>query len=126
MLLHYLLPLSPNKPRDSFSASAVKRNSLAGTEVLQIGVNLAANRVRGGSNSALDSAPLLYGQNATAHKVTGGSVLTSKGDFDPVREGLDRQRNIAVAFVLIRTRIHIPDRRVLGGHGPILLQNKKR
>ena len=106
-------------------ASAVKWNSLAGTEVLQIGVNLAANRVRGGSNSALNSAPLLYGKNATAHKVTGGIVLTSKGDFDLVGEGLDGQRNIAVTFVSIRTRIHIPDRRVLGGHGSILLQNKK-
>ena len=106
-------------------ASPVKRNSLAGTEVLQIGVNLAANRVRGGSNSALHGAPLLYGKNATANEVTGGIVLTSKGDFDLVREGLDGQRNIAVTFVSIRTRIHIPDRRVLGGHGSILLQNKK-
>ncbi len=93
------MPLGPNKPRDSVLASAVKRNSLAGTEVLRIGVNLAANRVRGGSDRALESAPLLYGQIATAHKVTGGIVLTGKGNFDPVREGLDRKRNISVTFV---------------------------
>jgi hypothetical protein len=61
----------------------------------------------------------------TSHKVTGGIVLTGKGDFDPVREGLDRQCNIAVTFVSIRTRVHIPDRRVHGRHGSILLQNKR-
>ena len=84
------------------------------TEVLQIGVNLAANRMRGGSNRALDRAPLLYGQNATAHEVTGGIVLTGTGDFDLIREGLDRKYNVAVTFVSIRTRIHIPAKWVLG------------
>ena len=83
---HYLFPLIPNKERSSLLASTFKRNSLPGAEVLQVGVNLATDRMRGGS----DSTPLLDGQNAAAACMAGGIMFSGQRDFKPVRVRLDR------------------------------------
>ncbi len=72
--------------RKSFLASTVKRNSLAGAEVLQVGVNLATDRMRGGSDRPLDSTPLLDGQNTAAVCMAGGSMFSGQRNFNLVRE----------------------------------------
>jgi hypothetical protein len=54
-----LFPLIQDKVGKRFLASTVKRNSLDGAEVLQVGVNLATDRMLGGSDCFLDSTSLL-------------------------------------------------------------------
>ncbi len=87
-MCHNLLPLISDKARNSFLASTVKRNSLAGAEVLQVGVNLATDRMREGSDSPLDCTPLLDGQNTVAACMAGGSMFSGQRNFNVIRERL--------------------------------------
>ncbi len=109
----------------SFVAFTVKRNSLAGAEVLHVGVNLATNQKQGGSDRPLDSTPSLDGQNNADAGMAGGSMFSSQCDFKLACVRLDRKRTITAAFEPIRTGKHIMHQRVSFGHESILLQNAK-
>ncbi len=71
------------------------------------GVKLATNRMRGGSDSPLDSTPQLDGQNTAAECMVGGSIISGQRNFNLVRVRLDLWRTMAAAFVQIRKVIHI-------------------
>jgi hypothetical protein len=79
----------------------------------------------GGSDSPLDSTPLLDGQNTPAGRMAGGSMFSSQRDFNLVCIRLDSKHSKAAAFELMWTRKDITHKLVPFGHGSVLLQNAK-
>ncbi len=102
----YPFPLSPNKTRDSVLAFRVKRNSLAGTEIIHVCLQLAANNLQHTFNCALDCTPLLDRQDATSDNMALLCALAGLRDTDPIvvyHLNLNRKRNTAATAPVVRT-----------------------